>query len=87
MIHPQLPVPFRLSRENHAFCRMSPKTFPVLIVSLLLVATVHSDPRHRSMNALLRMGKRQIFLMSSSAVHGYEYLQHAESDLRAYFGK
>uniref|UniRef100_A0A8D8FG21 dipeptidase E n=1 Tax=Culex pipiens TaxID=7175 RepID=A0A8D8FG21_CULPI len=39
------------------------------------------------MNALLRMGKRQIFLMSSSAVHGYEYLQHAESDLRAYFGK
>uniref|UniRef100_A0A2M4AQU8 dipeptidase E n=1 Tax=Anopheles triannulatus TaxID=58253 RepID=A0A2M4AQU8_9DIPT len=27
------------------------------------------------------MAKRQLFLMSSSALHGYEYLQHAEQDL------
>lgn len=40
------------------------------------------------MNALLKMsGKRQLFLMSSSAVHGYEYLQHAEYDLSSFFKK
>lgn len=39
------------------------------------------------MSALLKMAKRQVFLMSSSAVHGYEYLQHAESDITAYFKK
>ncbi|XP_055617949.1 probable alpha-aspartyl dipeptidase [Toxorhynchites rutilus septentrionalis] len=39
------------------------------------------------MSALLKMGKRQLFLMSSSAVHGYEYLQHAEKDISAYFKK
>ncbi|XP_055526261.1 probable alpha-aspartyl dipeptidase isoform X2 [Wyeomyia smithii] len=40
------------------------------------------------MNSLLKMGaKRQLFLMSSSAVHGYEYLQHAENDMSAFFKK
>lgn len=31
--------------------------------------------------------KRNLFLMSSSAVHGYEYLQHAERDLTSFFKK
>uniref|UniRef100_A0A023EL13 dipeptidase E n=1 Tax=Aedes albopictus TaxID=7160 RepID=A0A023EL13_AEDAL len=40
------------------------------------------------MNTVLKMtAKRQLFLMSSSAVHGYEYLQHAEQDLSNYFKK
>ncbi|XP_065072783.1 probable alpha-aspartyl dipeptidase [Ochlerotatus camptorhynchus] len=40
------------------------------------------------MNALFKMsGKRQLFLMSSSVVHGYTYLQHAEQDLSSYLKK
>ncbi|XP_053698200.1 probable alpha-aspartyl dipeptidase [Sabethes cyaneus] len=40
------------------------------------------------MSSLLKMGaKRQLFLMSSSTVHGYEYLQHAENDMSAFFKK
>lgn len=39
------------------------------------------------MNTVLRMGGRQLFLMSSSAVYGYEFLQHAESDLSNYLKK
>ncbi|XP_053678535.1 probable alpha-aspartyl dipeptidase [Anopheles nili] len=30
------------------------------------------------------MAKRQLFLMSSSAVHGFAYLQHAESDITSF---
>uniref|UniRef100_A0A182KB05 dipeptidase E n=1 Tax=Anopheles christyi TaxID=43041 RepID=A0A182KB05_9DIPT len=30
------------------------------------------------------MGKRQLFLMSSSAVHGFGYLEHAETDLSSF---
>ncbi|XP_040174302.1 probable alpha-aspartyl dipeptidase [Anopheles arabiensis] len=30
------------------------------------------------------MGKRQLLLMSSSAVHGFGYLEHAESDLTSF---
>ncbi|XP_058833370.1 probable alpha-aspartyl dipeptidase [Topomyia yanbarensis] len=39
------------------------------------------------MNNLLKMSPRQLFLMSSSVVHGYEYLQHAENDMSAYLKK
>ncbi|XP_055610762.1 probable alpha-aspartyl dipeptidase isoform X2 [Uranotaenia lowii] len=39
------------------------------------------------MYSLASRMSRQIFLMSSSAVYGYEYLQHAEKDMIEYFRK
>lgn len=55
---------------------------------LLILSISVSGTAGESMNALLKMsGKRQLFLMSSSAVHGYEYLQHAEQDISSYFKK
>ncbi|XP_058444508.1 probable alpha-aspartyl dipeptidase isoform X2 [Malaya genurostris] len=37
--------------------------------------------------SMVKMSQRQLFLMSSSAVHGYEYLQHAQSDISSFLKK